>query len=340
MDSLVAQLSDTVSTAQSLEELTRPMLEMLQAVTGLESTYLTSVDLDAGMQSILYSRNSGRLEISEGRDVPWEATLCSRAFDMERNYFDDAATRWADAELAVQLDIQTYFSMPISTESGGLYGTLCGASTTVLREKTQVESVLTLFCKLIAQHIEREHLFQRLQLANAELASHASTDMLTGLPNRRALIDALRRMLADAERERRSVLVGFIDLDGFKSVNDQFGHDAGDEFLVSMAARLGETLREGDMLTRIGGDEFVVIGRGPTAVDSPDASATEATTELARRLIDQTVGRYELSGSSIDYSGASVGVVSVTSGTAEDALRLADAAMYRVKRQRRAQQAH
>jgi diguanylate cyclase len=342
MDSLVAQLSGTVSAAQSLEELTRPMLEMLQAVTGIESTYLTSVDLGEGVQRILYSRNSGHLEITEGLDVPWEATLCSRSIGLERIYFDDAAARWADAELAVELDIQTYFSMPISTASGGLYGTLCGASTTVLPEHSHVESLLTLFSTLIAQHLEREYLFQRLQHANAELASHASTDSLTGLPNRRSLIDTLRRMLGTAERESRSVLVGFIDLDDFKSVNDQFGHERGDEFLVSIAARLDGSIRTGDMLARIGGDEFVFIGLGPTAADAQHARGTEltadlSTTELATRLIESTIGRYELSGDSIDYSGASVGVVSVTGGTAEEAIRLADAEMYFTKRKRRAQ---
>lgn len=341
MDSLLAQISETVSAAQSLEELTRPMLEMLEVVTGLESTYLTTVDLDAGVQHIVYSRNIGAVQIDEGRDVPWEDTLCSRAYVEGRMYSDDAATRWSDAELAVQLNVQTYFSMPIRTGNGALYGTLCGVSTTVLPQQSNAEMVLTLFCKLIAQHIEREQLFQQLQNVNAELASHASTDMLTGLANRRSLIDGLRRMLANGQRDGRSVLVGFIDLDGFKAINDRYGHEVGDEFLVVMAHRLDAMLREGDMLARIGGDEFIVIGLGPLPTAEPGPGDADMIAAVSSRLNDCTIGEFELSEHTIQYSGASVGVVSIAPGTAtaEGALRLADEEMYLVKRQRQAQRA-
>lgn len=342
MESVFAQLSETVSAAQSLEELTRPMLEMLEAVTGLESTYLTTIDRDADVQHIQFSRNAGVLQIREGRSVPWSDSLCRHAYDENIVHVADVPTRWPEVTRAMEFGIQTYFTMPISTESGGLYGTLCGLSTTALPEKSNAEMVLRLFAKLIAQHIEREYLLKKLQDANVELTSHASTDVLTGLPNRRSLIDVLRRMLAQGEQDGRSVLVGFIDLDGFKAINDQHGHETGDEFLVSVAKCLGANLREGDMLARIGGDEFVVIGLGPAIGDSSTlhggdaAGATGAA--VAQRLHDATIGSYKLSGHTVEYSGASVGVVVVTSGTAEEALRLADAEMYRVKRERQSRQ--
>ncbi|MET0855065.1 MAG: GGDEF domain-containing protein [Microterricola sp.] len=276
------------------------------------------------------------MQISEGLTVPWADTLCKRALDESHFYTSDVPVRWADSEAAAALNIHTYVSMPIETESGGLYGTLCAASAAPLPLKPQSQLVLELFAKLIAQQVERELLFQSLQQANSELASHASTDALTGLPNRRLLLDELRRALARGTRDDRGVIVAFIDLDGFKAVNDAHGHDIGDEFLLAIARRLGSAVRQGDVLARLGGDEFVVIGEGQEASDT--LSMADAAEALRSRLAECTMGRFELSDRVVDYAGASVGVVVVDapSTTAESALRLADEAMYAVKRARAA----
>lgn len=94
MDTLLTQLSSSVSSARTLEDLTRPMLEMLEAVTGLESTYLTRIDLEQGLQHILYARNARQLQIPEGLAVPWGDTLCKRALDEGRVYTDNVAECW------------------------------------------------------------------------------------------------------------------------------------------------------------------------------------------------------------------------------------------------------
>jgi len=335
MDSLIEQLSDSVSSAKTLEELARPMLEMLEVVTGLESTYLTTIDLEKGLQSILFARNAKEMTIPEGLSVPWSDTLCRRALEEDRPFADDVATRWGDSDAARQLGVQTYVSTPIKTDSGGLFGTLCGASADKLPLSPHAAPVLRLFAKLLAQQVEREMLLVKLKRANAELAAYASTDSLTGLPNRRTLIDALRRLLAQCEREGRSTLVGFIDMDGFKKINDKYGHDVGDDFLSTMAGRLSASLRASDVLARFGGDEFVVIGAGPGFDESPRTAARA----LADRLGESTIGDLRLNGkTTIEYGGASVGVVAVDprATTAEEALKQADTAMYNVKRERRA----
>jgi len=87
----------------------------------------------------------------------------------------------------------------------------------------------------------------------------AHYDALTGLPNRVLLADRLKQAIAHSHRKSGSLAVAFLDLDGFKAVNDQHGHDMGDQLLVNIAHRLKEALREGDTLARIGGDEFVVV---------------------------------------------------------------------------------
>ncbi|MDM0003182.1 sensor domain-containing diguanylate cyclase [Variovorax sp. J22G73] len=334
MESLIERLSDSVSSARTLEELARPMLEMLEVVTGLESTYLTTIDLDQGLQHILFARNVGAMNIPEGISVPWSDTLCRRALDEGRMYTDDVASCWGDSDAARDLGIRTYVSTPVKTDASGLFGTLCAASGTQRPLAPHAEAVLQLFAKLIGQQVERELLVVELRKANAELAARASTDSLTGLPNRRSLLDTLRRLLAQGERENRSVLVGFIDMDGFKKINDTHGHDIGDEFLSAMAGRLSASLRTSDVLARFGGDEFVVVGAGPAHDEAPRTAARA----LADRLGESTIGELRLNQTMLDYGGASVGVVAIDPRvtSAEEALRMADDAMYAVKRSRQA----
>ncbi len=93
----------------------------------------------------------------------------------------------------------------------------------------------------------------------AELSHVANYDALTGIPNRRLLADRLRQAIAHAQRSENMLAICYIDLDGFKEVNDQYGHGVGDELLVDITRRLQEVSRAGDTLARLGGDEFVVL---------------------------------------------------------------------------------
>ncbi|RZL38249.1 MAG: sensor domain-containing diguanylate cyclase [Rubrivivax sp.] len=333
MDSFFAQLSDSVRQARTLEDLTRPLLEMLEAVTGLESTYLTTVDLAGGLQHVIYARNSRDLQIPEGLTVPWGDTLCKRALDEERPYTDNVASVWGDSEAARLLGIQTYVSTPVRTEEGALYGTLCAASSRRQAMTPDARHALQLFAGLIEQHVARERLVEQLQLANSELRTQALTDALTGLMNRRALLQEMARITSLAQRTGSWLLAGAIDLDGFKQVNDSHGHDAGDEFLRGVAQRLQAVLRTGDVLARMGGDEFVVIGLGPKLGEN----GMSAAQLMRRRLAEATAGRYSAGPATIDYAGASVGVASLDPQQAslEEVLRESDAAMYRVKLERR-----
>ncbi|MEW6252403.1 MAG: GGDEF domain-containing protein, partial [Planctomycetota bacterium] len=162
---------------------------------------------------------------------------------------------------------------------------------------------------------------------------HALSDPLTGIPNRRALISELARALANAERTGTVVHVAFVDLDGFKAINDRHGHDAGDRFLIAMACALRDGVREGDFVARYGGDEFVVFG--PAASDAYDVGRA-AMRERLQRL---TTGRFTIDQLTIDCTGASVGVVTSCAGErdVEALLARADAAMYEVKKARRIQ---
>ncbi|ASI23878.1 TPA: GGDEF domain-containing protein [Aeromonas salmonicida] len=336
MDTILQALSVQVTEARDLESLTRPLLEMLETVTGLESTYLTQIDLEQSAQHILYARNSAALQIPEGGSVDWSDTLCRRALDEGRLYAADVADRWGDSAAARAMGIRTYMSSPVRTSSGSLYGTLCGASAEHKPLVTGSEHLIAFFARLIAEHVEREQLLQQLQQANNELSRQALSDPLTGLPNRRALMLELHRLFSLLKRTGHPLLISFIDLDGFKAINDTHGHDAGDLLLQTMAQQLAGALRSGDLLARVGGDEFVAVGMGPLSGEETVEAAVHC---FQRRLFEQSQVQLPLASQVLNYPGASVGVVAVdpASISIDDALRQADACMYAVKRQRRAQ---
>lgn len=332
-NALLGRISQTVAHAQTIEQLTRPLLAMLELVTGLESTYLTRVDEAAGVQNVLYARNSSTMQIPEGLTVAWGDTLCKRALEDGRSFTDDVGACWGDSEAARELGICTYVSTPLRLEDGSLFGTLCAASTEQRPLTADGEQVLSLFGSLIQQHVQREHLLERLQAMNRQLESFSFADPLTGLPNRRFILQELARLFNLAQRTERAVIVAFIDLDGFKGINDAYGHEVGDAFLVEVGRRLQEGMRTSDLLGRLGGDEFVLVGLGPTEDQDPVGTA-EA---LRGRLASLIEGFYIFESCEFDYPGASLGVIIATPGecTPEQALKLADAAMYQDKNARR-----
>jgi diguanylate cyclase (GGDEF)-like protein len=151
-----------------------------------------------------------------------------------------------------------------------------------------------------------------------ELHRAALLDPLTGLANRRALETDLR----ERRRGGHEVLVAYIDLDGFKAVNDHIGHDAGDEVLVIVADRLRRSLRKGDVVARMGGDEFVLLLTAPTP-------SRDSLRERLRGLIRAPM---MVSGQLVSID-ATVGF-SEGPADAQDLLRDADREMLTLKRNR------
>lgn len=332
-DELFARISDTLTLAKTFEDLARPLLELLEFVTELETTYLTRIDEEAGVQNILFSHNTRTMQIPEGLTVPWRDTLCKRALDEKQFYTNDVSKCWGDSEAAKALGIVTYVSTPIRLDDGSLYGTLCAASSDKKPLTHRGEQLLHLFAALIAQQIQREKLMDQLRATNASLEIFSNTDLLTNLPNRRSTFAEMRRLFALAERAEQSLLVAYIDLDDFKQINDTYGHDVGDDFLVEISLRLAGGMRTGDLLGRLGGDEFVVIGMGP----SIEEDGKHAAKMLHERLSPLMQGRFQFRNCVFDYPGASCGVVSVdpAATSPDEALRLADTAMYAQKRARK-----
>jgi diguanylate cyclase (GGDEF)-like protein/PAS domain S-box-containing protein len=159
------------------------------------------------------------------------------------------------------------------------------------------------------------------QLALAHRALH---DSLTGVANRVLLGDRLTHAMSRLDRSRRPLMVAYVDIDRFKTVNDKLGHDMGDAVLIEVANRLTLSVRPGDTVARLGGDEFVIV-----CPDLPDGNLAD---DLAQRLITAVSEPMAL-GAETRVVTASVGLVLVNRRLDTDQiLRAADAAMYRAKR--------
>lgn len=491
MDKQLELLARSVSHSDDLETLTRPILELIQRGTGLESVYLTLIDKRGDKQEVLFVENGGALTIPEGLSVPWEDTLCKRSLDEGRYVTDNVPGCWGDSQAARELGLQTYASVPVQLADSFLFGTLCGASSKAVAVQENTLDVLHLCASIIAHHLDRHqrtrlaeqrateaesrlnqvelmtaigrvclaarrlpdavievvdllrtqaglqsveafsvqgsdakalngaaagslelvtnilqsdatpieliirnqlepllwaeaeserlaaiissdddvqavlliHIstdaqvcsdqmkllnnatnalsllaarladHERLEAANQVLEHRALHDVLTGLPNRRYLIEALDNRLEEAERLGSLVYIAFIDLDGFKKLNDTHGHDVGDDFLEAFARRLSAVLRGHDLVARYGGDEFVFVGQG-----SPDDNLDKVKQQIRDRIRKATSGRFRLPTVELDYDGPSVGIIEWQPGQVRDAdimLGHADTAMYEDKKRRR-----
>lgn len=160
--------------------------------------------------------------------------------------------------------------------------------------------------------------------AEEKMRHMASHDGLTKLPNRALMLDRLDVAIRRSHREKKLCAVAFIDLDGFKAVNDTLGHEAGDMLLCQVAERLLKCVRETDTVARIGGDEFVLV--------LPDMHAVDNAELVAKRAIDILSQPINL-GDTTATIGASIGIAMFpTNGDGPEALlKIADKAMYKVK---------
>ncbi len=479
----------------SLEDLVRPLLAVVEELTGMDSSYLTQVDAEAGVQRILFARNRADLVLQEGLEIPWDDSLCKRSLATGRVACANVAEVWNDATTALEFGIRSYIGVPIRLADDTLFGTLCGASSQERQVTEETVRVIRLLAGLIERQLkveQRANLAEQsltrmavamevgelcmsatepgtalvgtarrletlpawqqawpflvnngkvapandepvpeamietiiaaagdkllnmhdklhspvlngeqqspqlravreqlnlpsaaslalltaaaseglfggvvligdkhapletrdrqllvtcsnflsmlagrlqqhgtLEATNQALSIEAGQDALTGLPNRRRLLNLLERTLQAAQHDGRQVFVAFVDLDNFKRINDEHGHDAGDLFLISIARHLVKGLRADDIVGRYGGDEFVVI-----STTGAGRSGGEICRNLLERIDRAIVGRHELGSFSVDYKGASIGVASWRGESATELLRNADQAMYKVKKQR------
>jgi diguanylate cyclase (GGDEF)-like protein len=181
-----------------------------------------------------------------------------------------------------------------------------------------------LLSRTLLHAVERHRMMRELDEAQKQQHFLATHDTLTQLPNRYAFLSALSNALAEAGREEQQIAIMFFDLDGFKSINDNLGHAAGDELLIDVARRLQTLIRKSDLIARLGGDEFVAAIR-----NVPDP---HVPMNVAKQVLESIGKPYHMNGLEC-WVTTSIGIsMFPQDGEGADLLiRCADTAMYQAK---------
>lgn len=267
-------------------------------------------------------REQGRILEMIATRAPLSEVL-DRLVSMTESQLDGvrAAILLPDDPAPVLQDPPCRWSTPILSHNDVVLGSFAihssGRTTLGLHERRSVEAA----ARLAGIAIERQRSEQRIR----HMAHH---DELTGLPNRALLRDRMEQALSQARRTGRPVALLFLDLDGFKYINDSLGHEVGDRLLRTVAGRLQAIVRQGDTVARLGGDEFVVMLVNLERADDATAIAHEIVQALSRPL---------LADERMLHVTVSLGLATFPADgdSAELLLKQADAAMYRAKAQGR-----
>ncbi|MCU4187031.1 EAL domain-containing protein [Acidiferrimicrobium sp. IK] len=216
----------------------------------------------------------------------------------------------ASARMIIPIVVDGEWAGAIDASVSGDPGRLCGGHDATDRLRGLAAQAATA--------IRNARLLERVR-------HEAMHDPLTGLPNRALILDRAAQMLARARRQRGTPAALFIDLDGFKEINDTFGHAAGDELLLAVAARIREVARPGDTVGRLGGDEFVVLVDGPSQDSGVELIAQRILAVLCEpfRIAERQAGVLSVT--------ASIGVAVGNRPSPGELLRDADVALYQAK---------
>jgi diguanylate cyclase (GGDEF)-like protein len=218
-------------------------------------------------------------------------------------------------------DELTNLSKSVNTLLDVIESTQAGLEKRV-RERT--EDLVKINEDLRDEIMKREQIEEQLRVGERKLDHLAHHDPLTGLPNRALFNELLTRNLADARRHKREVAVLFLDLDRFKNINDALGHQAGDEFLQSLAAQFEQNLRGADVVSRLGGDEFLFF-----ISDFKKAAEIE---RVAQKILTIVSMQQTVAGQSVQLSGSiGIAVFPTDGSTLEELISNADVAMYKAK---------
>lgn len=307
----------------AFERSTRPLLQLVHELTGLETSFISSIDWDAQSQTVVFSSNVGELQVTEGSILDWSDSMCRWAFLSGTEHSTDVPTTYPGSLGADVLGMQSFLAVPILDE-GRTLGTLCGASRSSVPVGDDTIRHLRLIAESLAMQLVNhvEHNRDRVRADEAELLAHS--DSLTGLANHRAFTSRLEEELARSGRHDTPVSVLAMDVDSFKAINDTYGHESGNDVLVALADVLRSAARLEDVPARLGGDEFALL-------------LPETEEQGARMMAARIVDAFRDATAALRRPATlSIGVASTTSSSRRALMDTADQALYADKRRRTA----
>jgi len=325
--------------SSALETVSRPLLRVVQHITSMETSFVTAIDWEAQRQDVLFSLNTGELQIVEKSQTAWHDSMCRSMFlagqaasmDVGRDVvaMGDAQTAGIKSFVAVpilagDITIGTVCSAsrrPIGLSGDQVEALQCIADAVQQLLQIELEKTLALRRATAAEQEAREAIEEASRNAvEVECMAHlAHTDDLTGLPNRRAFVARWEDTLARSGRLHYGIGVLLIDADRFKTINDTMGHHMGNEVLAAVGASLRQAVRGEDLIARLGGDEFAMAICG--------ASGEELVSRA--QLIRQSFAAIT-AGLGVD-STLSIGIAHSKNGSRHELLAAADRALYRSK---------
>jgi diguanylate cyclase (GGDEF)-like protein len=304
---ILQRLASEISAVLDIDDLAERLLRIICDAMGYENGFLLTLD-DSGEYLVIRAAvgPSGSYvgqRLPKGQGISW--------WVVERGELQNVADGRLDPRFYGPTEIRSVLCVPLllGDERIGALGVESPRSAAFGRED---EDLLTAVSHQVAAAVRVAKLHQAAKTA-------AATDPLTGLPNRRSFFERLERELA--AREGGSLSVAIVDANGLKALNDDFGHAAGDEALVRLGAILQGGVRDGDLVARIGGDEFAVLFAG-----APLLTAERIVRRLAERVAGSTLGVGQR------LPTIAWGVADATGEATVDGLvEAADRAMYRQK---------
>jgi len=311
------ELSAALADITTVDAMARSLARATPAVTGADTAVVVMADWKQGMSRIVACHGFPPKE--EARLLGVEVPIIGAA-SSEITYPDQAAldATGLDADLVAETSCCV---VPIAVD-GEVAGWLTAAvvgDPARLAPSPDLEARLHGLAGQASSALRNAHLVEQIR-------HQALHDPLTGLPNRALILDRADQMLARGHRDRTPVSALFLDLDGFKGINDTLGHEAGDKLLQAVAARLNSVVRHCDTLARLGGDEFVVLVNGVDVRTGPVL--------VAQRLLDVMRLPFVLEGRTDAPLSVTASIGIATAGdcsTSGDLLRNADIALYRAK---------
>ena len=311
------ELSASLADITTVDAMAEGLARATPVVTGADVAVVLVADRRRGVSRVVASHGLTPEEAARlhGVEVPIDDSAATEIVYPDRATIDATGI---DADLLADTSCCV---VPITVD-----GEIAGWLTAVVRgDPARLAPSPDLEARLLGLAGQASSALRNAHLVE-QIRHQALHDPLTGLPNRALILDRADQMLARGRRDHTPVSALFLDLDGFKQVNDTLGHEAGDKLLQAVAARLNSVVRQCDTLARLGGDEFVVLVNGVDVSTGP--------VHVAQRLLDVMRTPFVLEDRTDDPLSvtASIGIATARDEmTSGDLLRNADLALYRAK---------